>query len=86
MIVCQMTKYLIFQTDRCYIVVLIDGMNQWNYVMWLIADFLPEPRVQASQMSVHISYFLQNCKKGKPSEMNLPYLKTISQVLNPLLK
>ena len=38
----------------------------------MITDFLPEPQVQASQMSVHISYFLQKCKKGKPYEMDLP--------------
>ena len=30
MIVCQMTKYLIFQTDRCYIVVLIVKRNRWK--------------------------------------------------------
>jgi len=31
---------------------------------------------------LHISYFLQNCKKGKSQKMDLPYWKTISQVLN----
>jgi len=39
------------------------------------ADFLPKPKVKASQFPVHISYFLQNCKKGKPDEMDLPSLK-----------
>ena len=43
-------------------------------------DFLPKPQVKAPQFPLHISYFLQNCKKGKPSEMDLPYWKTISQV------
>jgi len=38
-------------------------------------DFLPKPKVQASQFQLHISYFLQNCKKGKPGEMDLPFLK-----------
>jgi hypothetical protein len=36
---------------------------------------LPYSQVQASQFQVHISYFLQNCKKGKPGEMDLPLLK-----------
>jgi hypothetical protein len=43
-------------------------------------------KVKTSQFPLHISYFLQKCKKGKPGEMDLPYLKTISQVLNPLLR
>jgi len=47
-------------------------------------DFLPKPKVQASQFQLHISYFLQNCKKGKPGEMDLPYLKTISQIFYQL--
>jgi hypothetical protein len=38
-------------------------------------DFLPKPQVQASQFQVHISYFLQKCKKGKPSKTDLPFLK-----------
>jgi len=36
---------------------------------------LPKPQVQAFQLPVHISYFLQNCKKGKLDEMDLPFLK-----------
>jgi hypothetical protein len=32
-------------------------------------------QVQASQLPVHISYFLQKCKKGKPYQMDLPLLK-----------
>jgi hypothetical protein len=39
------------------------------------ANTLPKPQVQASQFSVHISYFLQKCKKGKFCEMDLPSLK-----------
>jgi hypothetical protein len=50
-----------------------------------IADTLPKAQVQQSKFQLHISYFLQNCKKSKPGEMDLPYLKTISHVLNPLL-
>jgi hypothetical protein len=43
--------------------------------MWLIADNLPKPQVQASRFPVHISYFLQKCKKGKSGEMDLPLQK-----------
>jgi len=35
--------------------------------------YLPVQQVQAPQFQLHISYFLQNCKKGKPGEMDLPY-------------
>ena len=38
-------------------------------------DTLPVQQVQASQFSLHISYFLQNCKKGKPPKKDLPLLK-----------
>jgi hypothetical protein len=38
-------------------------------------DFLPKPKVKALQFPLHISYFLQKCKKGKPGEMDLPLLK-----------
>jgi hypothetical protein len=43
----------------------------------IISDWfiLPKPKVKASQFPVHISYFLQKCKKGKPYEMDLPSLK-----------
>jgi hypothetical protein len=50
-------------------------MNRWNEVMWLITDILPKPQVQASQFPLHISYFLQNCKKGKPKREDLPLFK-----------
>jgi len=43
--------------------------------MFSIPNILPKPKVKASQFQVHISYFLQNCKKGKPCEMDLPLLK-----------
>jgi len=52
----------------------------------LIAYILPKAQPKANSYWLHIPYFLQNCKKGKPGEMDLPYLKTISQVLNPLLR
>jgi len=45
------------------------------------ADTLPKQQVQAFQLPVHISYFLQNCKKSKPTKKDLPLLKTISQQL-----
>jgi len=54
--------------------------------MWLMTDFLPKAQVQAFQFPLHISYFLQKCKKGKPSKKNLPYLKTISQPIETLPK
>jgi hypothetical protein len=38
-------------------------------------DFLPVHQVQASQFQLHISYFLQNCKKSKSGEMDLPLQK-----------
>jgi hypothetical protein len=34
--------------------------------MGLIADLLPKPQVQTPQFKVHISYFLQKCKKANP--------------------
>ena len=48
----------------------------------LIKNNLPKPQVKAPQFPLHISYFLQKCKKSKPDEMDLPYWKTISQLLN----
>jgi len=45
-----------------------------------IAYTLPKPKVKASQFPVHISYFLQQCKKDKSYDMDLPSWKTISQV------
>ncbi|MGV7223396.1 MAG: hypothetical protein ACQ9MH_17935 [Nitrospinales bacterium] len=41
----------------------------------MITDTLPKPQVQASQLPVHISHFLQNCKKGKSSKKDLSLLK-----------
>jgi len=52
----------------------------------LIAYILPVQQVQAPQFQVHISYFLQNCKKGKPSKKDLPIIKTISQPIETLPK
>jgi len=51
-----------------------------------ITDFLPKPKVKASQLPVHISYFLQNCKKGKPSEIGLPLLKNDITGSEPTVK
>ena len=36
---------------------------------------MPKTKIQGSRFFVHISYFLQNCKKGKPYKMDLPLLK-----------
>ena len=40
--------------------------------------FLPKPQEQTPPSKVHISYFLQKCKKGKTQKWDLPfwYLKT----------
>jgi hypothetical protein len=35
-------------------------------VLFQTCAFLPKPQIQASQFPLHISYFLQNCKKGNP--------------------
>jgi hypothetical protein len=43
--------------------------------MWLITDFLPLTQPETEFRSVQISYFLQNCKKGKSLTMSLPILK-----------
>ena len=58
-----------------YIVVVICEGVLMKKVLRLITDFLPKTQVQASQLQLHISYFLQKCKKGKSSEMELPLLK-----------
>ena len=52
----------------------------------MITYILPKPQVQASQFQVHISYFLQNCKKGKPSEISLPLLKNDITGSEPTVK
>jgi len=36
---------------------------------------LPKPKVQASQLRLHISHLLQNCKKGKSPKKDLLLLK-----------
>jgi len=41
----------------------------------VIKDTLPEQQPKVDQLQLHISYFLQNCKKGKPGEMDFPSLK-----------
>ena len=51
----------------------------WKFLLGkkgvLITRILPYSQVQTTQFQVHISYFLQKCKKGKSSEMELPLLK-----------
>jgi len=41
----------------------------------MYTDTLPSLQVRASPLKVHISYFLQNCKKGKSGGMDLVLLK-----------
>jgi hypothetical protein len=36
---------------------------------------LPKPQVQVPKFPLHISYFLQNYKKGKSPKKDLPLLK-----------
>jgi len=40
--------------------------------------YLPKTQIRALQFKVHISYFLQKCKKSKPLKKSLPlwYSKT----------
>jgi len=52
--------------------VLFDGADQWNEMMWLITDILPKAQPEANFYWLHISYFLQKCK---PCQMDLPLLK-----------
>jgi hypothetical protein len=54
--------------------------------VWRIACILPKAQVQAPQFQVHISYFLQNCKKGKPSEISLPFLENDITGSEPTVK
>jgi len=49
-------------------------------------DYLPKPKVKASQSPVHISYFLQKCKKDKPFKMSLPLLKNDITGSEPTVK
>jgi hypothetical protein len=78
--------YRYIETISVQAKVVISYDPESNLMLFKTCDFLPIPKVKASQFPLHISYFLQKCKKGKPSKKNLPYLKTISQVLNPLLR
>jgi len=39
----------------------------------LIANILPKVQVQEPQLKLHISYFLQKCKKGRPNESGFRY-------------
>jgi hypothetical protein len=62
------------------------GIDWWNEVIYLITDFLPLFQGQPSQFTVHISYFLQKCKKGKPCQMDLPLLKNDITGSEPTVK
>jgi len=49
-----------------------------------ITDFLPKPKVKALRFTVHISYFLQKCKKAKLPKDDLLKLKNdITTILRP---
>jgi hypothetical protein len=41
----------------------------------LIKDILAKAQPEMALSILHISYFLQKCKKGKPGEIDLPLLK-----------
>jgi hypothetical protein len=41
-------------------------------------DSLPKAQVQAFQLPVHISYFLQNCKKANPDKEFAPLKNDIT--------
>ena len=42
--------------------VLIDGKNRWNEVMWLITDFLPYAQPGIKSFLLHISHNPQKIK------------------------
>jgi hypothetical protein len=44
-----------------------------NLMLFRTCAFLPYTQPETDSYLLHISYFLQNCKKGKPDEMDLPY-------------
>ena len=46
-----------------------------NYALLFSWNILPKAQPGINSYWLHISYFLQNCKKGKPSEISLPFLK-----------
>jgi len=48
--------------------------------------FLPKAPVKTDHFKMHISHFLQNCKKGKPGEMDLPSLKNDITGSEPTIK
>ena len=47
---------------------------------------LPKAQPEMALSILHISYFLQNCKKGKPDEMDLPSLKNDITGSEPTVK
>ena len=57
-----------------------------NLMLFRTCDFLPKAQPEMALSILHISHFLQNCKKGKPCKIDLPYLKTISQPIETLPK
>ena len=89
LISCQKTKYrwtLIYwdyqsPQETCDII-----PADSNLVWFKSCAFLPKAQAEVTSSWLHISYFLQKCKKGKPSKKNLPYLKTISQPIETLPK
>ena len=62
--------------------------KKWRFPTEMIKskDTLPKPKVKASQFPVHLSYLLQNCKKGKPPEKGLSWLKNDITGSEPTVK
>ena len=56
----------------------MDGIYFWKGELCLIKDILPVAQVEATKFPLHISYFLQNCKKANPFRRVCPFEKTIS--------
>jgi hypothetical protein len=54
-------------------------------MMWLITDTLPYSQVKAHHFQLHISYFLQKCKKGKPGEVDLPFFENDITTIDPVV-
>jgi hypothetical protein len=52
----------------------------------IITGFLPKQQPETEPRSVHISYFLQKCKKDKPCGMDLPLLKNDITGSEPISK
>jgi len=77
-----MINYLIFQIVICHIVVLIDGENRWKKRGVVDCRYLAKTTGSSTLTSSTYIVFVTKMQKGKPSKKDLPYSKTISQLLN----